>query len=256
MSRPMYFDSHAHYDSTRFDDDRDSLLKKLPQAGVAGVINCADTLESCKASIQLAEMYPYIYAAVGIHPHNVSEMTEEYIDIIRDFTANKHVVAIGEIGLDYHYCHAPKDVQKHWFYKQLMLAKDLDLPVIIHSREAASDTMEIIEKSGVKKGVLHCYSGYLPMALKYVEMGFHIGIGGVVTYKNAKKTCEVAADIPLEALLIETDAPYLSPVPNRGKRNDSSNLKYVVQTIAEIRGTSENEIAEISDINAKKLFTK
>ncbi|MCL2421562.1 MAG: TatD family hydrolase [Defluviitaleaceae bacterium] len=250
----MYFDTHAHYDDSQFDPDRNDLLADLPQQGVSGVINAGACLKSSQASIALAEAYPYIYAAVGIHPHNVLDMTERDLDAIQSLCKHERNVAIGEIGLDYHYDHAPRDVQRHWFARQLALAKSLDMPVIIHSREAAAETMEIIKDIGVCKGVLHCYSGHLSMALEYIEMGFYISLGGVVTYKNADKTRVVAAGIPLDRLLIETDAPYLSPVPFRGKRNDSINLPYVVKAIAEAREITPEAVAEATAKNARRLF--
>jgi len=250
----MYFDSHAHYDDRRFDADRAGLLADLPKQGITGVINAGACLASSRASVVLAEEYPYIYAAVGIHPHDVSDMTDADLDAIERLCAHKKTVAIGEIGLDFHYDNSPRDAQRFWFAKQLALAKSLDMPVVIHSREAAAETMAIIKESGVRKGVLHCYSGHLPMALEYVEIGLYISLGGVVTYKNANKTREVAAGIPLNRLLIETDAPYLSPVPFRGKRNDSAKLSFVAEAIAQARGITKARIADATADNARMLF--
>ena len=250
----MYFDSHAHYDDKKFNPDRASLLSTLPQLSISGVINAGSCLTSSKSSITLAETYPYIHAASGVHPHNVSNMTDNDLNTLRSFCKYEKNVALGEIGLDFYYGHAPRDTQRLWFAKQLALAKSLDIPVIIHSREAAAETMAIIKDSGVFNGVLHCYSGHLPMALEYIEMGYYIGIGGVVTYKNAAKTQEVAAKIPLERLLIETDAPYLSPVPFRGKRNDSTKLPFIVEVIANIRGIAPEVVAEATAKNTRRLF--
>ena len=250
----MYFDSHAHYDDSQFDPDRTNLLSSLPQQGISGVINAGSCLISSQASITLAEAYPYIHAASGVHPHNVSNMTDSDLDTLLSLCKHKKNVALGEIGLDFYYDHAPRDIQRLWFTNQLALAKSLNMPVIIHSREAAAETMAIIKGSGVCKGVLHCYSGHLPMALEYIEMGYYIGIGGVVTYKNAAKTQEVAAGIPLERLLIETDAPYLSPVPFRGKRNDSAKLSFIVEAIANVRGTTPETVAIAAAENAHRLF--
>ena len=250
----MYFDSHAHYDSRKFNPDREALLKSLPSKGVLGVINAGANMPSSKASIKLAETYPFIYAAVGVHPHDTKKMNEHDIDTLRQLCQHEKTVAIGEIGLDFYHDFSPRDVQRKWFVKQLQLAKELQMPVIIHSRDSAAETMQVIEESGVRNGVLHCYSGALPMALDYVKLGFYIGIGGVVTFHNAKKTREVAANIPLQNLLIETDAPYLAPVPERGKRNDSSLLEYVVDEIANLREITPEKVATASAENARRLF--
>ena len=254
----MYFDSHAHYDDDQFEIERGKLLADFPKQGIVGIVNSGACLDSSRASVALAAAFPYIYATVGIHPHNVSDMTDEDLGTIQSLCGHDKVVAIGEIGLDYHYDHAPRDTQRLWFAKQLALAKSLNIPVVIHSREALAETMSIIKESGIAKGqaagVLHCYSGHLPMALEYIKMGFYIGIGGVVTYKNAGKTKEVAANIPLDRLLLETDAPYLSPVPLRGKRNDSANLPYVAAAIAEARGISREEVAVAAAKNTRCLF--
>ena len=227
----MYFESHAHYDDKQFNKDRQTLLECLPQYGVDVVINSGSDLESSYVGKQLSEQYDYIYFAAGVHPHELYHMSEKTIQQIRQLAEHKKCVAIGEIGLDYHYDTFPKQTQKYWFEKQLSLAKLLHIPVIIHSREASQDCFDIIKKSGVEKGVIHCYSGSVEMAEEYVKMGFMIGIGGVLTYSNAKKLTEVAKKISLEHILIETDSPYLSPVPYRGKRNDSRNLEFVVKKI-------------------------
>lgn len=251
----MFFDSHAHYDDDRFDKDRDALLTDMHKNGVDLIVNAGASMESSLAGIRLAERYPFVYAAVGVHPHDAQNMTDDDLALLRDLSAHEKVVAIGEIGLDFYYDNSPRDVQRRRFKDQLALAKELHLPVIIHSREAAAETFQIIKSSGVRKGVIHCYSGALPMALDYIKLGFTIGIGGVVTYHNAKKTQEVAAGIPLESLLLETDCPYLSPVPNRGKRNDSRNLVYVADTIAALRGISPEDVASAAKENAKALFS-
>jgi len=251
----MYFDSHAHYDDARFNSDRKKLLATLPQQGIAGVINAGSCITSSQASSALAETYAYVYAAVGVHPHNVADMTDTDLDTLQSLCNHKKTVALGEIGLDFHYDNSPRDIQRLWFAKQLTLSKSLDMPVVIHSREAAAETMAIIKDSGVSKGVLHCYSGHLPMALEYIEMGYYISIGGVVTYKNANKTREVAAGIPLDRLLLETDAPYLSPVPFRGKRNDSTTLPYVVEAIAQARGIAPEAVAKATAENAHICFS-
>ena len=250
----MYFESHAHYDDKQFNKDRQTLLECLPQYGVDVVINSGSDLESSYVGKQLSEQYDYIYFAAGVHPHELYHMSEKTIQQIRQLAEHKKCVAIGEIGLDYHYDTFPKQTQKYWFEKQLSLAKLLHIPVIIHSREASQDCFDIIKKSGVEKGVIHCYSGSVEMAEEYVKMGFMIGIGGVLTYSNAKKLTEVAKKISLEYILIETDSPYLSPVPYRGKRNDSRNLEFVVKKLSEIKGLTPLEIANATLKNGKNIF--
>lgn len=252
-----YFESHAHYDDKRFKEDREELLRELlPACGVSHVINIGCDVKSSEMSVHMAEKYDYIYAAVGVHPHELYDMSSQTIDKLRKLSEHKKVVAIGEIGLDYYYNTHPREFQRFWFIQQLRLAEETGLPVVIHSREASQDTFNIIERSKVRRGSIHCYSGSAEMAKEYVKMGFHIGVGGVVTFPNAKKLVEVVEAIPLESILIETDCPYLSPAPNRGKRNDSRNLKYVVDKIAEIKGVTPEKVAEITKNNAETLFFK
>ena len=250
----MYFESHAHYDDRQFNKDRQALLECLPQYGIDVVINSGSDLKSSYMGKKLSEQYDYIYFAAGVHPNELYDISEKTIQEIRQLAGHKKCVAIGEIGLDYHYDTFDKEVQKYWFEKQLSLSKLLHIPVIIHSREASQDCFDIIKKSGVEKGVIHCYSGSVEMAEEYVKMGFMIGIGGVLTYSNAKKLTEVAKKISLEHILIETDCPYLSPVPHRGKRNDSRNLEFVVKKLSEIKGLSPTEIANATLKNGKDLF--
>ena len=251
----MYFDSHAHYDDERFNNDRNELIPKLHAQGVRYIMNSGESMKAIKTGLQLAEQYPFVYTAVGIHPHNVKNMTDADLAILKLHAKKEKVKAIGEIGLDYFYDNSPRDLQRHWFKKQLQLAKEVDLPVIIHSRDAAQECFDIIEESGVRKGVIHCYSGSAQMAMDYISMGYYLGIGGVVTYANAKKTVDVVAAVPIERIVIETDCPYLSPVPNRGKRNDSLNLKFVVEKISEIKSMSHSEVAHITTENAKALYS-
>lgn len=251
----QYFESHAHYDDKRFQEDREELLRELlPACGVHHVINIGCDVKSSEMSIRLAEKYDYIYAAVGVHPHELYDMSSQTIEKLKKLSAHKKVVAIGEIGLDYHYDTHPREFQRFWFIQQLRLAEETGLPVVIHSREASQDTFEIIQRSKVRRGSIHCYSGSPEMAQDYVKMGFHIGIGGVVTFRNARKLVETVQAIPLESILIETDCPYLAPEPNRGKRNDSRNLQYVVEKIAELKGVTPEKVAEVTAENAKKLF--
>ncbi|NLY76766.1 MAG: TatD family hydrolase [Tissierellia bacterium] len=252
----MLIDSHAHLDDERFDKDRDDIIKSLYESYVELVINPGADLNSSIKAVALAEKYDNIYAAVGVHPHSASEMDQSTMDILRSFAAREKVVAIGEIGLDYYYDNSPRDVQRRWFREQLRLAKEVDLPVIIHSRDAAGDTMEILkeEQDGRLTGVLHCYSGSVEMAEEYIKLGFYISLAGPVTFKNAKVPKEVAKAVPLDKLLIETDSPYMTPEPYRGKRNEPKYVRYVAETIAELRGISLEELAEKTSENAKKLF--
>ena len=236
----MYFESHAHYDDKRFREDREKLLELLPSCGIDHVVNIGCDLKSSKESIRLAEKYDYIYASVGVHPHEVSEMTSQTIEELR--------------RLDYYYDFSPRELQQFWFRQQLRLAESVNKPVIIHSRDASQETFDIIKSSPVRRGVIHCYSGAWQMAKDYVDMGFFIGVGGVVTFSNAKKLVEVVDKIPIEKILIETDSPYLAPNPNRGKRNDSRNLQFVVEKIAEIKKLSPEDVAKITFDNAKSLF--
>lgn len=252
----MLIDSHAHLDDTRFDKDRDELIKSLKDVGVDLVINPGADLQSSIKSVSLSEQYDNIYAAVGIHPHSAKEMDESTLEVLKSFTNREKVVAIGEIGLDYYYDNSPRDIQKHRFIEQLDLAKEVDLPVIIHSRDAAGDTFDILKSAqdGSLKGVLHCYSGSVEMALEYIKLGFYISIAGPVTFKNARIVKEVAKAVPMDRLLIETDSPYLTPEPYRGKRNEPIYIRYVAGTIAELRGISFEEVAIKTAENTKKLF--
>ena len=252
----MYFESHAHYDDERFDEDRDTLLASFPAEGIETVVNASSDIKSSKASIALSEKYPFFYAAVGVHPHEVENITAADIDELRELSKHPKVVAIGEIGLDYYYDLSPRDLQRHWFKRQLELADELKMPVIIHSRDAAQECFDIIKNSNVRNGVIHCYSGSAEMAEEYIKMGFYIGIGGSLTFKNNKKGVETVERIPMEKILIETDSPYLAPVPYRGKRNDSRLLKYVVERISQIKNIPENDICNITKNNAQNLFIK
>lgn len=250
----MYFDSHAHYDDERFDEDREQLIESLKSKGVDYIVNAAADMKSCFTSLELAHQYDFIFSSVGVHPHDVKDLTEKDIETMEKLAEDPKVVAVGEIGLDYYYDNSPREDQRQWFKRQLEMAKKLDLPVIIHSREASEETYDIIMASGVKEGVIHCFSGSLELAREYVKRGFYIGVGGSLTFKNAKKTVRVVEGIDLNHILIETDCPYLTPVPHRGERNDSSYLQFVIAKIAEIKGVSVEEVARISSENAKRLF--
>ena len=254
----MIFDSHAHYDDERFNLDRDELLLNLPMMGVEGVINSGSDIASSKASIQLAEAFPYIYATVGVHPHEVKCMSESDLLGLTALAAHKKTVAIGEIGLDFFYDHSPRETQRLWFLKQLGLARKVGLPVVIHSRDAAQETMDILKshhkENPQSKCAIHCYSGSAPMALEYVSMGYYIGIGGAITFDKTRRLLDVAAQVPLDKILVETDAPYQTPKPNRGKRNDSAQLVYVVEKIAEIKRIQPEKVAEATAENAREFF--
>ena len=253
----MLFDSHAHLNDERFDDDREELIKSLKENKVEFVVNPGADIETSISAIKLSNQYDFIYAAVGVHPHDVGNLDDDAIDTLRKLAIeNDKVVAIGEIGLDYYYENSPKDVQKEWFKKQIELANELKLPIIIHDRDAHGDTFEIIKNTKSKDigCVLHCYSGNVELAREYVKMGCYISIPGTVTFKNNKKTREVAKEIPLEYLLIETDSPYMAPEPHRGKRNDPSLVQFVADKIAQEKGISYETVCKATKENAKKLF--
>jgi len=254
----MIFESHAHYEDEMFDKDREELLNSLGENGIGYVVNVASSVATTQKSLELAERYPWLYASAGVHPTDTGELSEEKFEWLSGACDHEKCVAVGEIGLDYYWVKEPemRECQKYWFERQIVLAKEKSLPVIVHSREAAQDTMTVIKKmhGGEAGGVIHCFSGSLDFAKIYVDMGFYLGIGGVITYKNAKTLKEVVAWAPLERLLLETDCPYLSPVPKRGKRNSSLNLPYVVAAVAELKGVSEEEVIRITCENAKRMY--
>lgn len=253
----MLFDSHAHLNDERFDEDREELLKILREEGVDLVVNPGACIETSKTAVELANKEDFIYATVGVHPHEVEDMTEDDIETLRKTALeNDKVVAIGEIGLDYYYDLAPRDIQKKWFIRQIELANELGLPFVVHDRDAHQDTFDIIKKYKAKETgcVIHCYSGALELAKEYVKLGCYISIPGTVTFKNNNKTVEVCREIPLEWLFIETDSPYLTPVPYRGKRNDPSKVRYVAEKIAIEKGISYEKVCEATKENAKRFF--
>lgn len=251
----MIFETHAHYDDEQFDEDREQLLAGLQEAGIETVVNVGATLEGCLSTIRLAEQYPFIYAAVGVHPDEVGTLDEEKFSWLKEKLSHEKVVAVGEIGFDYYWDQESHEVQKKWFLRQLEAAREAGLPVIIHSREAAADTLEMMKEYGQDlKGIIHCYSYSVEHAREYVKMGYLLGIGGVVTFKNARKLKEVVEEIPLEALVLETDCPYLAPVPNRGKRNSSLNLPLIAEEIAAIKQIRCEEVITQTRENARKLF--
>lgn len=251
----MIFETHAHYDDEQFDLDREELLSSMPEQGVGTIVNVSATYESCRRVVDLVQKYPFMYAAVGIHPDEVGSLNEERFQQMKELRKQEKVVAVGEIGLDYYWDNESHDVQKEWFVRQLDLARELNLPVLIHSREAAADTMEIMKEHGQGlRGVIHCYSYSKEQAKEYVKMGYYIGVGGVVTFKNARKLKETVEEIPLTSIVLETDCPYLAPVPFRGKRNNSSYIKYVAEEIAEIKGISYEAVVEQTEKNARDLY--
>ncbi len=252
------FDSHAHYDDEQFDGDRDELLQSLPSKGVCAVINCASDLKSSATSAELSEKYPFFWCACGVHPHE-AEKELKTADInkvekrIVNFTEKKKCVAIGEIGLDYHYDFSPRELQKEIFELQLKLSKELDLPVIVHDREAHEDTMTLLKKYR-PKGVVHCFSGSVEMAREVLKLGMYIGLGGAVTFKNAKKPVAVAAETDIDRILLETDCPYMAPVPFRGTRCSSDMIAYSAQTIASVKNMDVQTLVDAATENTKRLF--
>ncbi len=252
----MIFDTHVHYDDEAFDGDRDLLLSNLPENGIGAVVNIGASIQTTKNTLELVRKYPFVYGAVGVHPSETEELSDTLMVWLKEAAQREKIVAVGEIGLDYHWDKPERQVQKTWFIRQLALAREVKLPVVIHSRDAAQDTLDIIrtESAGELGGVIHCFSYGIEMAKEYLNMGFYLGIGGVLTFNNAKKLKEVVAYMPLERIVLETDCPYLSPVPNRGKRNSSLNLPYVVQAISAIKGVSSEEIVRVTERNARALY--
>ncbi len=248
------FDTHAHYDDQRFEGDRDQVLGGLREAGVERVLNPGADLASSEQAVRLAQQYDFLYAGVGVHPHSAAEYDDAQEKRLAELLAQPKVRALGEIGLDYHYDFSPREQQKACFERQLALAKALDVPVIIHEREACQDCLEILKASGVEKGVVHCFSGSLETAKILVEMGFYLSFTGVITCKNSRRAPEVVRWVPADRIMIETDAPYLAPEPRRGRRNDSSLLPYINQAVAAFRGISEEEAARITWENGLHFF--
>lgn len=247
------FDTHAHYDDSAFDEDRDALLKELPGLGVHSVINCGCDLKSTQKSLELAEKYEYFYFAAGIHPSEINKNAEAELEEIKKLCGTEKCVAVGEIGLDYHYDFVPREKQLDFFERQLDFANAAGLPVIIHDREAHEDTMRLLQKYR-PKGVLHCFSGSVETAKEIIKLGMYIGLGGAVTFKNARKPLEAAAFVPADRLLLETDCPYMSPVPFRGKRCSSEMTAYTAEKIAEVRGVEVQRLIDAARENAERLF--
>ncbi len=250
------FDTHAHYDDEAFEEDRDQLLAMLPENNIAKVVNVGASLASCKRTIELMNRYRFIYGALGVHPSDTAELDEEAMEWLRHQCQLEKCVAVGEIGLDYYWDEPERDIQKKWFVRQLDLAREIKKPVIIHSRDAAKDTVDIMQSEHAEEigGVVHCYSYTREMAKTFLDMGFYFGIGGVLTFQNAKKLKEAVEYIPLEHIVLETDCPYLAPVPNRGKRNDSRNIAYVVRELAQLKGLDEETVRQAVWKNSHSLY--
>ncbi len=252
----MLFDTHAHLNAVQFDADREEVIQRALDEGVSHIVVVGFDRETIKGALDLAEGYDFIYAAIGWHPVDAIDMTEEDLKWIEELASHPKVVALGEMGLDYHWDKSPKDIQMEVFRKQIRLSKKVNLPIVIHNREATEDVVRILEEenAGEVGGIMHCYSGSLEIAKKCMDMNFYISFGGPVTFKNAKKPKEVAVEIPMDRILIETDCPFLSPHPLRGKRNESSYVKYIAEQIAELKGMSVEEIAQKTSDNAFRLF--
>lgn len=247
------FDTHSHYDDGQFDGDRAKLIASLPGKGVDKIVSCGCDIPSTTANKVLAERYDFMYFAAGFQPENLEGVSIDQLQLIRDYAKHEKCVAIGEIGLDYYWMASNKEKQKQFFIEQIKLAKDMDMPVIVHDRDAHGDTLDIL-KEYQPKGVLHCFSGSKEMAREVIKIGMYIGLNGVATFKNARKSLEVVQDIPLDRLVLETDCPYLAPEPHRGKRNDSSYIPYIAERIGELLGKSTQEILDITNANAKRLY--
>ena len=250
----MYFDTHTHLDDEKFDTDREEVIENLKKEGISYCVNVGSDMKSSYQSVELSEKYDFLYAAVGVHPSEVGEMSDEDLDKLEEMTKNEKVVAIGEIGLDYHYDEPLPEVQKEWFIKQLKLAKKLNMPYIIHDRDAHKDVIDILKEVGYFNGVMHCFSGSVEMAKIVLDLGLYVSIAGQVTFKNAPKVKEVAKMVPEDRLLIETDSPYLTPEPHRGERNNSAYVKFTCEKIAELKGISAEELARVTLQNGKKFY--
>lgn len=252
----MIFDTHAHYDDEAFDEDRDRVLMGLKEAGVGTVLNVGASMASSESTLALTEQYPFVYGSAGVHPSETAELDEEKFQRLCEILKNPKILAVGEIGLDYYWEEPEHEIQKKWFLRQLELARQMQLPVIIHSRDATKDTLDMMKeaRAGEIGGVIHCFSYGTEIAREYLNMGFFLGIGGVLTFKNAKKLKEVAAYAPIEQIVLETDCPYMAPTPHRGTRNTSANLPYVVNALAEIKGILPEQVIEITEQNARRLY--
>lgn len=252
----MIFDTHAHYDDEAFDEDRETLLGSMQAGGVERIVNVGANRKTSAITVDLTKQYDFVYGAVGVHPNDVGTMTDSDIRQLKEWSELEKIVAIGEIGLDYHYEEPSRELQFRWFEAQMELARQMKLPIIVHSRDAAKDTVDIMKslRAGEIGGVIHCYSYTKELAREFLDMDYYFGIGGVLTFPNARKLKEAVEYIPLDKIVLETDCPYLAPVPYRGKRNSSLNIPYVVETLAQIKGINEDEVERITFENAMKLY--
>lgn len=250
----MYFDTHAHYDDKRFSDERDALLGSMNDEGIALIMNAASSMKSSEFALKLADKYRFIYASVGVHPHDSKSMTDETVSQLEVLLSHPKAMAVGEIGLDYHYDFSPRDIQKNRFREQLELARRVKKPVIIHERESLRDTLDIIYDFRDLTGVIHCFSGSWETAKTILDMGWYLSFTGVITYKNARRALEVLEKMPADRIMLETDCPYLAPEPVRGKRNSSLYLPYIAEKIAEVRGMEMEEVAALTMENGLRFF--
>ena len=252
----MIFDTHAHYDDKQFDQDREELLVSMKDNGIGTIVDVGSNMETSAWIVDAVNRYPMMYGAVGVNPSDTADLTESDMDTLKEYAGKDKILAIGEIGLDYYWDEPEREIQKKWFEAQIELAREVRLPIIIHSRDAAKDTYDIMKSLHAEDigGVVHCFSYSKEMARQFLDMGFYIGIGGVVTFKNAKTLKEVAAYAPLDRIVLETDCPYLSPEPNRGKRNSSLNLNYVAEALSQIKGIDKEELIAVTEENARKLY--
>ena len=250
----MYFDTHTHYENKRFDEDRDELLSSMPGSGISLILDAGCSLKSSKSSLMLADKYPFIYASVGIHPHDSKDMTDDMVPELERLLSHPKAVAVGEIGLDYHYDFSPRDVQKKRFREQLELARRVNKPVIVHMRESTSDALDLIREYRDLTGVFHCFPGSLETAKILLDLGWYLSYTGVITFKNARKALEVIEKMPRDRLMLETDCPYMAPEPKRGRRCSSLFLPYIAAKVAEIWGVTAEEAAAITTENGKRLF--
>jgi len=250
----MYFDTHAHYDDRRFNDDRDEVLGSMPGAGVTMILNSASSLRSAKFSLRLADEYPFIYASVGVHPHDSKSMTDDTVSELEGLLSHPKAMAVGEMGLDFHHNFSPPDVQKKRFREQLELARHVRKPVIIHERESLRDTLDTIRDFRDLTGVFHCFSGSWETAKTILDMGWYLSFTGIVTFKNVRRALEVLERMPADRIMLETDCPYLAPDPMRGRRNSSLYLPYIAEKVAEVRGISTEEAAALTMENGLRFF--
>lgn len=252
----MIFETHAHYDDKKFDIDREELLASMEEHGIGTIVNVGSDMETSRWTAEAVKKYPMMYGAVGVHPSETEGMTQRDIDVLKELSRQERIVAIGEIGLDYYWDEPDRGIQKKWFDIQMELAREVKLPMIIHSRDAAKDTKDMMAAVHAEEigGVVHCYSYSKEMAKDFLNMGFYIGVGGVVTFKNARNLKETVEYVPIERIVLETDCPYLAPEPNRGKRNSSLNLIYVAEAIGNIKGISIEEVIAVTEQNAQALY--